>query len=454
MKSILKIAVSTLLFGAFSANAQVSDECKKDASLGIENAKVKNYTAAEPYLLKVRQNCPTYSMATYQYSERLLRDKLSKATDKKAVANELIALLKERKQYFPAKTPDGDMISDIALLMNEYDMGTKMEQYEKFNEAYTKDKEHFEHPKKLYTFFVLLLELQEEGKKDVGEVFALYDDITDKIEVEESKMAEKIKTYTEKEESGQDLLSREKKSLERAEKNLGYYSQVKATIDKKLGKLADCDYLIPLFTKEYDAKKSDVNWVKRSARRMYKKECTKDPLFQKLVEQQHTLEPSAATANYLGKLAEENGKIAEARKYYEEAAEKETNPSRKADVYYSIALSEKKKGSYGAARKYFRKALASKPSMGSAYLQIANMIGNSANSCGSDTCSKLSVNWLAAQYASRAGRVDPSLKSVANKTASAYLQAAPSKTDVFNKGLQGKSVSIGCWIGESVKIPY
>ncbi len=455
MKSLLKIAIGTFLVTTYSLSAQVSDECKKNASLGIESAKVKNYAEAAPYLEKVRKDCPSYSLATFQYSEKILRDKLKKAPEagKAAVVNELITLFKERKQHFASKTPDGDMISDIALLKYENKMGTKGEQFEMFKDAYTKDKKNFKGPKKIYTYFSLLLDLQSDGKKEIGEVFATYDDLTDKIEVEESRMAAKIAKYTAKEESGADLLSKEKKGLAKAEKNLKVYSQVKTSIDKKLGKLADCPYLIPLFTQEFDAKKGDIKWVKQSARRMYKKECTTDPLFLKLVEQQHKLEPSAVTAKYLGKLAEQRGDVAAARKYYEEAIEREDNPSRKAEAYVEIALAEKKKGSYGKARTYFRKALEYKPSLGGAYLQIASMVGKSANNCGTDEFSKRAVYWLAARYANKAARVDPSVASRAKKTVASYMASAPSKSDVFTKGMQGKTIKIGCWIGESVKVP-
>lgn len=455
MKKELKITFSAFLLGATSMFAQISDDCKRDASLGMESAKAKNYAEAEPYLKKVRQNCPTYSLATYQYSEKILRAKLKSAAaaEKTAVANELIDLLNERKKYFPAKTPDGDLLSDIAQLKSDYKIGTKLEQYDLFKKAYA-DKENFKGPKKIYTFFAHLVDLQKEGKKDIQEVFSVYDDLTSKIETEEGRMASKIAKYSEKEESGVALLSKEKKALDRAEKNLKVYSQVKGSIDKKLGVLADCKYLIPMFTKEFDVKQNDLVWVKSAARRMYKKDCTEDPLFLKLVEKQHQLEPSAASAKYLAKLADQRGDAAESTKYYEQSIELETDPSEKADAYYKLAISLKSKGSYGKSRSYFRKALEFKPSMGAAYLQIASMVANSANNCGTDEFSKRAVYWLAARYANKAARVDPSVKGNANKAAASYTGRAPSKSDVFTKGMSGKTISIGCWIGESVKVPY
>lgn len=457
---LLNITLATVFAASTLANAQITDECRQNASLGIESAKVKNYTEAEPYLLKVRKECPTYSLSIYQYSERLLRDRLKKKdkskaplAERQAAAKELIALLEERKQYFPADTFDGDLYSDIAQIMFEYKIGSKEEELEIFSKAYKVDKEHFNGPKKMYTFFELMVDLQAEGKRDIQEVFDLYDNLMDKIEVEQTKTAKVIETLSEKEESGTALLSKEKKKLDRAEKVLDVYGQVENSLEAKLGKLADCPNLIPLLNGQYAENQNNLEWVKSAAKRLYKKECTEDPLFLKLVSQQHSLEPSASSAKYLGKLESQKGNSVKARQYYDQAANLETDPGKKADIYANIANDLKKKGSYSQARQYYRKALQNKPSFGGAYIQIASMVAQSANNCGTDEFSKRATYWLAASYARKAKRVQPSISKYADKLIANYMGSAPSKTDVFTKGMQGKMVKIGCWIGESVKVP-
>lgn len=433
-----------------------SEECKSNASLGIESAKVKNYTEALPYLDKVRKECPTYTMATYQYLEKIYKAELKKKkaapqAEKEVVVNKIITLLKERQQNFPAKTHNGSIYSSIAQMKYDNKIGTAEEQFNIFEKAY-QDKKHFRSPKGLYTYFQLLVGLQKEGKKEVQDVFNLYDEVTEKIEVEENKTASLISKLTEKEET-QQLLRKEKKKLKYAEDKAKVFGSIKNSIDKRLGKIADCPYLIPLFNGQFDANQNDITWVKSAAKRMFKKQCTEDPLFLKLVEKQHQLEPSAKSAKYLGKLAEQKGDHATAQKYYLESADLEENPNDKADVYANIANSYKKKGNYSQARKYYRKALEFKPSYGGAYIQIASMIGKSANRCGTDEFSKLSVYWLAAKYARKAARVSPGMASYAKKLEANYMGSAPTKTMIFQKGMQGKTVQIGCWIGESVKVP-
>ncbi len=442
-----------LALGTTSMSAQATD-CATTASIAYEHAKVKNYDAAEEPLWKVRKECPTYSVATYQFGEKLLKAKLKKAAagQKMTIAKELIALEKERFQYFPSKTKLGDMHSDIGQLMFDNKIGTKDAQFAEFHKAYTEDKKNFKGAKKLYTYFSLFVDLHDEGKKELQAVFDLYDDITEKIETEESRLAKTIAELSDKEDSGTALTSKEKRKLKNAGINLGAFSKVKAGINQKLGARADCANLIPLYTGQFDAKKSDINWLKSAAGRMSGKECTEDPLFFKLVEALHKAEPSAKSAYYLGLLAIKDKKTSTALDYFNQSAELETKASDKAKVYFKIGETLRKKGSKGKARTYYRKALKYKPSMGVCHLRIASMIASSANACGTDVFSKRAVYWLAEGYARRAGKVDPSLKSTANKTAANYKAKAPSKTDIFNNP-EIKSVAIGCWIGETVRVP-
>ncbi|WP_298310403.1 M48 family metallopeptidase [uncultured Aquimarina sp.] len=450
---VLHTIAAGLVLSATSVSAQATD-CATTASIAYEHAKVKNYEAAEEPLWKVRKECPTHSVATFQFGKKLLESKYKKATgaEKATLANELIALWKERFQYFPAKTKVGDMHSDIGQIMYDNKIGTADTQFAEFHKAYTDDKNNFKRPKKLYTYFSLLVDLQAAGKKELQDVFDLYDNITEKIEDEESKKAKTVATLSEKEESGATLSSKEKRSLKNAGINLKGYSQVKGGINQKLGELADCKNLIPLYNGQFEGKKDDINWLKGAAGRMSAKECTDDPLFFKLVEALHKADPSAKSAYYLGILALKDKKTSKALEYFNQSAQLETKASDKAKVYFRIGEVVKKQGNYGKARSYYKKALANKPSYGTAYLRIAAMIAKSANSCGTDVFSKRAVYWLAERYARKAGKVDPSLKKTAAATAANYKAKAPSKTDIFNNpGIT--SVKIGCWINETVKVP-
>ncbi len=454
MKTKVILFLSGLLLSTGALQAQANQECATTASLAYSDAKAKNYDAAFPRIQTLREECPTYSIVTYQYGERILKDKLSNAPEgeKKALAQDLIELYRERLQHFPGKTEAGEVYADVAQVMYDYKIGTTEEQFAAFDKAFKENPDGL-NAKSLYTYFYLLVELQDAGKKSLQEVFEMYDVVTAKLEQQENETAEGLAKLIEKQESGEELTSKEERRLNAYEINLKAYSAVKGSINAKLGERADCENLVPMFKKDFEENKANVEWLRRAAGRLSGKDCTKDPLFFKLVEALHKQEPSAKSAKYLGQLADAEGKASKALEYYLQSAKLETNPSDKAAVYYRIAEEYKQKGQFSQARTYYRRTLDAKPSYGRAYLQIASMIAQSANNCGDTAFEKRAVYWLAADYASRAGRVDPSISGTANETAVAYRGRAPQRSDIFQQDMQGKTISIGCWIGESVRVP-
>ena len=186
---------------------------------------------------------------------------------------------------------------------------------------------------------------------------------------------------------------------------------------------------------------------------MDSKECSDDPLFIQIVEALHQLDPSAKSAYYLGFLNDKKGKSSEAIKYYDESLTLETDTYEKAKTAMKIAHKYKKRGQKSTARSYARKALEYQPSMGSAYLLIASLYASSANQCGTTAFEKRAIYWLAGDTAKKAGRVDSSLKSQAAKAVQGYYSRAPSKTEIFNAGMAGKTIQFKCWVGGSVKVP-
>ena len=454
MKTKVILFLSGVLMSTGAVKAQANQECATTAALAYSDAKAKNYDAAWPRIQTLREECPTYHIATYQYGDRILKDRLEKASEaeKKQVAQELIKLYKERLKNFPSKTDEGEVNADIAQLMYNAKLGTTEEQFAAFDASFKEDPNSL-NAKSLYTYFYLLVELQDAGKKDLQEVFDKYDVVISKLEEQENETAESLAKLLEKQEAGKELTDKEKSRLNAYEKNLVAYSTVKGSINAKLGQRADCDNLIPLYSKDFEAKKGDTEWLKRVNSRLSAKDCTEDPLFVKVSEALHQLQPSASSAYSLGQLAESEGNTAKAMEYYNQAAELQKDPSVRANIYYRIANNLKEKGQFGQARSLYRKALDSKPSLGRAYLQISNMIAQSANNCGETAFDKRAVYWKAAEYAERAARVDPSISSTANETAAAYRGRAPQRSDIFQNDMQGKTITIGCWIGESVRVP-
>ncbi|MDT0689388.1 hypothetical protein RM549_06300 [Salegentibacter sp. F188] len=456
MKANFIALVTGALLGSGVLSAQ-SNDCPTMAALAYDDAKAKNYDAAYQPLMDVREKCPEYSMATYQYLERILEDKIDKAgseAEKKPLIEELISVWEQRLELYPEKTSKGKVYGDIAQLKYDNKIGTKEDLYNAYDKAYTEDSENFTSAKGLYAYFDLMVEMQDAGDRELQDVFDIYDRVMAKIEEEENDAAEDLAPLIEKQEAGEELTSKEATQIKYAEINLNNYNAVKKALNAKLGARADCDNLIPLYEKDFEANKTDVSWLQNANARLSAKDCTEDPLFFEVSEALHQLEPSANSAFSLGQLAEADGDRAKALEYYNEAAELEEDPSDQARIYYRIASNYKERGNFGQARTYYSRALKARPSMGTAYLQIANMIAQSANNCGDTPFNKRAVYWLAADYAARAGRVDPSISSNASQAAASYKGRAPQKSEVFQAGRSaGEAIQIGCWIGETVRIP-
>lgn len=451
MKTKLVLLVAAFIFSfASSAIAQTNQDCTLKGSIFIEPAKAKNYDAALPHYAPLVQACPTYSLATFQLGEKMFKHFI-KEGDKSKV-NDLVKLYNDRLQYFPTKTKKGDIAIKVAQLKYDNGIGTKMEQYKAYEDVFNNYNANFKSPKSLYTYFSLAVDLYKEGTVDIQNVFDLYDAVKDKLDTEEGELAKKVVVFSDREEAGETLPKKEAKKYKAYEKNLGIFGKVKGSVDGKLGQLADCPNLIPLYTKDFEAKKNDINWVKRAAGRLSAKDCD-DPLFFKLVQQLHKLEPSAKSAYYLGRLAEKDGKASQALDYYNQSAELETNSKDKARVYYSIAENFRKAGKFSKARTYYNKMVAAKPNAGIAYLKIAQMYASSANNCGSTPFDKRAMNWLAARMADKAAKVDGSIATSARKAAASYRARAPQKADIFSKGNAGQKITFNCWVGGSVTVP-
>ncbi len=443
----------TALFLSISGNtfAQAPDDCAITLSYFIEPAKAKNYEAALSHYDKVIKECPKASLATYQYAVKMFEYFIDEKKDESKI-NDLIKAWTLRLENFPEKTSEGEVLTTIAQLKFDHNMGTKEEQFKAFDAAFKKDPDNFTSGKSLYTYFSLAVDLFNEGKMDLQDIFQLYDVVSAKIDKEKNNLAEKLTPLMDKEEAGTTLDDKEQRAKDVYENNLGVYATVESSVNGKLGQLADCENLIPFYEKDYENKKSDVDWIKAASYRLDAKDC-ESKLSTKLAARLNELEPSSTSAYLLGKQAEAEGKSSKALEYFNQALELEKDNSKKYRIYYSIAENHRKRGSFSTARSFYNKMLEVKPSAGIAYYKIGAMYADSADNCGTTVFEKRAMYWLAADMMDKAARVDGTLASNAKAAANSYRQRAPQKSDIFNDGMAGKTITFKCWVGGSVRVP-
>ena len=454
-RNLFLILFTTPLFSQLS-----SDECLEQLSIFAESAKIKNYQSAYEPWKTVLDNCPTLSLATYQYGEIILKDFIKKSEseeDKSKYLNDLLSLYDQWAENFPERKgvrQIGKIFSSKGQAMLDNGVKDKELIYDTFDYAFRTDPVSFTNPKSLAYYFQTGYDLYKVGSKiNLETLFEKYEELTEKFVLLKTNISKNIDIILKKEESGTALTSKEVRNKRIYDTNSNAVSAYLQLIDQLIAKEATCDILIPLYTKNFEENKNNPLWIRRAAGRLDGKDCSDDPLFVTLVEQLHSLEPSADSAYYLGILNDKQGNSEDALKYYQESVSLQTDNYKKANILYKIAVKFKNAGRRVSARNYAEQALSYQPSLGRAYLLIANMYADSANGCGDTQFNKRAVFWLAAQTAIKAGRVDASLKKLSDRTAAAFNGRAPSKTDIFTEGNQGTSITFSCWIGRSVKVP-
>ena len=159
-------------------------------------------------------------------------------------------------------------------------------------------------------------------------------------------------------------------------------------------------------------------------------------------------------ANELYKAGDYSGAIAK----YNEALNAETDASKKAGYYFSIAsIQFRKLKKYSDARRSALKAAELRPGWGQPYLMIGDMYASSSNSCGKDAFEKgLAVLAALDKYAkAKSIDSDPAIKSEAQSKINKYAAYKPDQSDGFMMGVKAGDVKkVPCWIGETVTVRF
>jgi tetratricopeptide (TPR) repeat protein len=423
------------------------EKCKTNLSIFYEYAKAKNYGPSyEPWTWVV-ENCPKGSKNIYKYGLLIAQDRYEKATGaQKETESQLVdKVYALRIVHFPDNL--GKVYSDWATSLEKRGK-SKAEVFAKLEKAFTTDPSRMS-IKNLAKYYQEVTNLNKDT--NAQKVFDTYDDALEAVNKKIDGHTKSKDMLDNKVASGATLSKKEARKLKNDGINLRGLGQVEGVLDQILGEVATCDRLIPLYNKGFESHKTDAKWLRRAASRLNAKECTDDPIFPKLVEAYVNSEPSADAYIYYATVLDKRGEKSEANSYRKKAVDLETDPYKKAGYLYKIGRTY---GRSSTAASYARKALVHRPSMGKAYLLIASAYAASANSCGTDEFSKRMVYVAAANKARRAMSVDPSISSTAKKYIRSYTANQPNKKLVFTLGLtSGASHKIGCWIGETVKIP-
>ena len=444
MKKITFLVAAILFITTAKTNAQDAQrECAIKYNLFKGDFKSKKYEDAFVNWEYLMDNCKDLSVNIYKYGATLAEDIKKDPVLAKRV-------YEQRLELFPTKNP-AKVHSDYATYLSDNELADEDVIFSILEKAYNIDPTKMG-VKNLYKYFQGMTDRNKDTNPQ--KVFDTYDDVLESVGEKLEDYAKKLAPLNKKISDSIPLNSSEKKKLRIYSVNSNALGQVEAGLDNMIVTLSTCERLIPLYNRDFDANISNAAWLKRAVSRMYNKECTEDPLYEKLARAYAEASPSSDSYSFVAVVLEKNGDTSGADEMRKKAFDLEVDPIKKANYKLKFAQYASKKGQKSKARSLAREALSFNPNLGKAYLLIASLYASSVNECGSGEFQKRMVYVAALNKARRASAVDPSISALADRYIRTYSGNVPDKKMIFTAGIDpGTSYSINCWIGETVRVP-
>lgn len=208
-----------------------------------------------------------------------------------------------------------------------------------------------------------------------------------------------------------------------------------------------CDLIENNFGAKFRANPTDVKLAKNIFKLGYAFKCTDSDTFLKATEFFFSQNPEYGLAILIAIKYIQRKDFDKAVEYYNKAVELTEENIKKAEVYLRVAEVLYNKGQKTSAREYAIKALSADPSSGKdAYTLIGDMYFTSFEQCktGENVVKDRAMFLAAYEMYRKAGN--------AQKMQHAKEQF-PSIEDIFTNNMEvGQSISVGCWINETVII--
>ena len=458
---------SLLALVAVSFNALAQDDaellkygndkgkCEDKLSIYTEFYKQKNYVDAYGPWSYLFNEAPKRTKNIYIHGPRILKGVIKVETDttrKAVLVDSLLAIYDQRNKYYPGNeakvlgSKGADMYKHMkatteGLLASHEVLRTSFEMGGNESPAIV-----------LNYYFLATTKLVQAKVLKVEDLIALFSDLSSVIAYKEAKLNQDIYNA---ELDPEALSSKEKKALKRNKKELKTLGDVKGNLEKTLAPHATCEKLVELYTKNFEASKEDIAWMKRAAKLLNKKECTDSDIFFSISEALYNIDPSPAAAANMGTRSFNRKDYDKALEFYQFALDNEEDDLNKAQYAYRLAQT------YGAmhrnvsARSFALKAASFRSGWGEPYILIGDLYAKTSRKCGELQTEFLKRvgYWAAIDKYEYAKRIDGSVATKAIDRIAKYTEQMPSKTDVFTEGMiDVPTYDIDCWYKETVKV--
>jgi hypothetical protein len=422
MKSL--IFILSLLFIINSSYAQ-KFECKSKTSEYKELLIANKIAEAYDLWNEVKKNCQKEDQTIYLDGIKILTYKIDNTTsleDKEKKVRELLKLYDQYYTNFPKDATDYEINKAMALVNNKIDASDEI--FNLLDRGIITAQENVKDANALYTYFSLLCEKYNSGDEK----------ITSNVIIEKYTLVSKVLNR---------LLISNPENKE--------YKTAQRAIEVLIGNLATCDNLVAFYTKNFPENKENREWITAALVNLSRK-CSNSSLFLTLAEKLYAIKVDSQSANFMGLANLKQRKNNEAIKYYNESAELEVNLVEKAKIYYNLATGLLA-NDFPKSKESLNKAIIADPKMGKAYIFLAQQYANSANNCGKNELEKKAIYYLGIQTLKKVGVNEPRLKPTADKLIKDFEPNAISTQEITKAKLNGNSITIGCWINETITFP-
>ena len=372
----------------------------------------------------VRKNCPKENEAIYTDGIQILNYKIENAApeDKEKVVRDVLKLYDQYNKNFPSSIPHFEVQKAMALVNNK--ISSKEEIFNLLDKGFTKASQNVTEANAIYTYFSMYAEKFNAGDKKITpniilEKYALVNTMLNQLQVSKPENKD--------------------------------YVTAKNAINNLIKDIATCENLADYYSSNFDKNKDNTDWI-TSALVSLSGKCSSKPIFLTLAEKLYAVKPDAQSANFMALGYTKQRKFTEAIKFYNESAELQSNPLEKAKIYYTLA-SGLLANDFEKSKDYLKKALVADPKMGKAYLFLAQQYVNGATDCGKTDFEKKAIYYLAIQTTQNAAIAEPKLKATADKMTADFAPKSITPTEIDKAKMNGQSVTINCWINETITFP-
>lgn len=463
MKSNISTLITLIAFSAQGLAQESYDSlkfgpdkelCEQNLSIYTEFYKQKNYIDAYKPWAYLYSNAPKRTKNLYLHGPKIIKAliEITEDADRKAsLVDTLTMIYDQRNMYYPGKEAYviGMKGADMYRYMKTTTTGLEAS-YEVLLKAFNMAGNESSASVLNYYFMVTTKLVQAKVLK-VEDLIALFSDLSGVIAYKEAKLTQEIYNAEQKD----NLNTKEKKALTKSKKELKTLGSVKSNLEKTLAPHATCEKLVDLYSKNYDYKKEDANWMRRAAKLLNKKECTDTDIFFYISEALYKISPTPSAAANMGIRSLKRKEYAKAVDFYSFAIENELDDLNKARYTFRLAQTYGAMNKNKQAKTFALKAAALRSGWGEPYLFIGDLYSKTSRQCGELKTEFLKRvgYWAAIDKYEYAKRVDPLLASKANERIKKYSEQMPSKTDIFTEGLIDQpTYKIDCWYTETVKI--